>query len=136
MRTWRWRRLERRAVAGYERDLVLGPLAPVGPAHHRAQPHAAAVFEWRGRSGHAGAVSHSNSVDTNRMTGNHATVPKKDSKIFISNGPLLRRRPHTRAWGRRRGSGQDGRRIRQVQKPAKAAALASQMAVSRIWNVQ
>jgi predicted RNA polymerase sigma factor len=27
------------------------------------------------------------------VTGNHATVRKKDLKIFISNGPLLRRRP-------------------------------------------
>ena len=43
----------------------------------------------------------------------------------------------TDARGRARGwSGQAGRRIRQVQKPARAAAMASQMTVSRIWNAQ
>jgi hypothetical protein len=35
------------------------------------------------------------------VNGNRATVRKKDLKIFISNGPLLRPRPHARPIRRR-----------------------------------
>jgi hypothetical protein len=43
----------------------------------------------------------------------------------------------TDARGRARGwSGQAGRRMRQVQKPARATAMASQLTASRIWNAQ
>jgi hypothetical protein len=52
------------------------------------------VRHWPGGVSGGPSVSHSNGVDTIRVTGNHATVRKKDLKIFISNGPLLRRRPH------------------------------------------
>ena len=44
---------------------------------------------------------------------------------------------NARAGGRARGwAGQAGRRMRQVQNPARAAAMASQMTASRIWNAQ